>query len=143
MLEYKDALKIIVSSAKIMPVEKVELRNSLKRILATDIVHDMDMPPFNKSAMDGFACRQSELGNELEVIETIFAGKMPEKSIGENQCYKIMTGAVVPQEADFVFKKEDAEIFESGKVICNNDSLPNNICYRGEDIQKGQIVLNK
>jgi len=143
MLEYKKALEIILSSATQMPVEKVELRDSLKRILATDVVHDMDMPPFNKSAMDGYACRQSDLSNELEVIETIFAGKLPEKNIGENQCYKIMTGAVVPPGADFVFKKEDAEVTESGKVICSRPSSPNNICYRGEDIQKGQIVLNK
>jgi molybdopterin molybdotransferase len=143
MLEYKDALQLILSSAKLMPLEKVELRNSLKRVLATDVVYNTDMPPFNKSAMDGFACRQSDLSNELEVVETINAGKLREKSIGENQCYKIMTGAVVPQEADFVFKKEDAEITESGKVICKKPSSHNNICYRGEDIQKGQIVLNK
>jgi molybdopterin molybdotransferase len=112
MLEYKDALELIVLSANQMPVEKVELRDSLKRVLATDVIHDMDMPPFNKSAMDGYACRQSDLNNKLEVIETIFAGKLPEKSIVENQCYKIMTGAVVPPEADFVFKKEEAEITE-------------------------------
>jgi len=143
MLEYKDALQLIVSSANQMPVEKVELRDSLKRVLATDVIHDMDMPPFNKSAMDGYACRQSDLSNKLEVIETIFAGKLPEKAIGKNQCYKIMTGAVVPPEADFVFKKEDAEIAESGKVICRKPSSPNNICYRGEDIQRGQIVLNR
>lgn len=143
MLEYKDALKLIVSSAKIMPVEKVDLRNSLNRVLATDIIHDMDMPPFNKSAMDGYACRQADLGNELEVIETIFAGKLPEKKIGKNQCYRIMTGAVVPPEADFVFKKEIAEVTVNGKVICQKPLSPNNICYRGEDIQKGQIVLNK
>jgi len=143
MLEYKKALELIVSTAKVLPVEKVELRNSLKKVLATDVIHDMDMPPFNKSAMDGYACRQLDLGNELEVIETIFAGKLPEKKIGKNQCYKIMTGAVVPPEADFVFKKEIAEITENGKVICQQPSSPNNICYRGEDIQKGQIVLNK
>ena len=142
MLEYKDALQLILSSAKLMPVEKVELRQSLKRILATDVLHDRDMPPFNKSAMDGYACRKSELRNELEVIETIFAGKLPEKTIGKNQCYKIMTGAVVPPEADFVFKKEVAEVTENGMVICQKPSSPNNICYRGEDIQKGQIVLN-
>jgi molybdopterin molybdotransferase len=143
MLEYKDALELIISTAKILPVEKVELRDSLKRVLATDVIHDMDMPPFNKSAMDGYACRQADLSNELEVIETIFAGKLSEKKIVKNQCYKIMTGAVVPPEADFVFKKEIAEVTDSGKVICQKPSSPNNICYRGEDIQKGQIVLNK
>lgn len=143
MLEYKEALKIILSNAGLLRVEKVNLSDSLKRVLATDVVSDRDMPPFNKSSMDGYACRQADLSNELEVIETIYAGKLPEKKMGENQCYKIMTGAVVPPEADFVFKKEIAEVTESGKVICQKPSSPNNICYRGEDIQKGQIVLNK
>lgn len=143
MLEYKDALEIIVLSAGNLPTEKVELRDSLKRILATDIYHDMDMPPFNKSAMDGFACRRSELINELEVIETIYAGKIPETKIGKNQCYKIMTGAVVPDEADCVFKIEDAEFTSANNVSCTNPSTTNNINYRGEDIKAGDRILYK
>ena len=143
MLEYKEALELIVSSAKILPTEKVELLNSLKRILADDVCHDMDMPPFNKSAMDGFACRRSELKNQLEVVETIYAGKSPEKKIGKNQCYKIMTGAVVPDEADCVFKKEDAAFPESGKVICINLATTNNINYLGEDVKAGDKILDK
>ena len=106
MFEYKDALDLILSSANVLPTEKVELRNSLKRVLAVDVFHDMDMPPFNKSAMDGFACRKADLNNKLEIIETIYAGKNPEQKIGKNQCYKIMTGAVVPYEADWCLKKK-------------------------------------
>ncbi|MBN1986357.1 MAG: molybdopterin molybdotransferase MoeA [Prolixibacteraceae bacterium] len=143
MLEYKKALEIILSAAQILSTEKVELRDSLKRILATDVFHDTDMPPFNKSAMDGFACRRSEITNELEVVETIYAGKNPEKKIGENQCYKIMTGAVVPEQADCVFKKEDAEFTGSGKVICTNPSTPGNISLRGEDVSAGDKILDK
>ncbi len=143
MLEFKSALDIILSTAKVFATEKVELRNSLKRVLAVDVYHDMDMPPFNKSAMDGFACRRSELNNELEVVEIIFAGKKPENKIGKNQCYKIMTGAVVPDEADCVFKKEDADFNESGKVVCTNPATANNINYRGEDVKAGDKILNK
>ncbi|HKI89746.1 MAG TPA: molybdopterin molybdotransferase MoeA [Draconibacterium sp.] len=143
MLEYKDALELILSSVTVLPTEKVELLNALKRVLAVDVFHDMDMPPFNKSAMDGFACRRSELGNELEVVETIYAGKNPERKIGENQCYKIMTGAVVPEEADCVFKKEDAEFPSTNKVICVNPSTPCNINFRGEDIKAGNKILDK
>lgn len=143
MLKYSEALEIILSNAALMPVEKVELQESLKRVLATDVVHDMDMPPFDKSSMDGFACRKADLENELEITETVYAGKNPDKKIGKNQCCKIMTGAVVPPGADFVFKKEDAEINANKKVICENPQSQNYICYRGEDIQKGQIVLNK
>ena len=143
MLKYSEALEIILSNATLMPVEKVELKESLKRVLATDVVHDMDMPPFDKSSMDGFACRKADMGNELEIIETIHAGKNPEKKITENQCCKIMTGAVVPPGADFVFKKEDAFINRAGKVVCKNLRSENYICFRGEDILKGEIVLEK
>ncbi len=143
MFEYKDALNLILSSATVLPNEKVELRNSLKRVLATDVFHDMDMPPFNKSAMDGFACRRSELNNILEVVETIYAGKKPEKKIGNNQCYKIMTGAVVPDQADCVFKQEDAEFPAADKVICTNPATTNNISYQGEDVKTGDKILDK
>lgn len=143
MFEYKEALELILSSATVLQTVSVELNNSLKRVLATDVFHDMDMPPFNKSAMDGFACRRSELNNELEVIETIYAGKNPETKIGKNQCYKIMTGAVVPEEADCVFKIEDAEFITASKVICTNAATTNNINYRGEDIKAGDRILCK
>lgn len=141
MLEYKTALDLILSTVQPLTAEKVELRKSVKRVLAEDVFHDMDMPPFNKSAMDGFACRRADLHNELDVIETIYAGKLPEKRLRENQCYKIMTGAVVPDGADVVFKKEDAELIGINKVICRNPGTGNNICYRGEDIKTGEKVL--
>ena len=143
MHEYKEALELILSSANVLATEKVELRNTLKRVLAVDVFHDMDMPPFNKSAMDGFACRRSEIANELEVVETIYAGKSPEKQIGENQCYKIMTGAVVPEQADCVFKKEDAEFPSLNKVVCINPSTPCNINLKGEDIKAGDKILEQ
>ena len=143
LLDYKDALEIILSTAQQLPAEKVKLSNSLQRILGRDVFHDMDMPPFNKSAMDGFACRKEDLEHKLEVIETIYAGKKPEKHISKNQCSKIMTGAVVPAGADFVFKKEDAKLITVNIVACTTFPTENHICYRGEDILKGQRVLQK
>lgn len=142
MLDYKPALDLILSAALPLPAETVELRQSLNRVLAQDVFYDTDMPPFNKSAMDGYACRRADLNNELEIIETLFAGKLPEKKLRENQCYKIMTGAVVPEEADCVFRKEDAEIMEPNMVVCKNPSTGNNICYRGEDIKRGEKILD-
>ncbi len=143
MLDYKTALELILSTAETMPAEKVELQQALHRILAEDVFYDMDMPPFNKSAMDGFACRRADLANELEIVETIHAGKLPEKRLSENQCYKIMTGAVVPDDADCVFKKEDAQMIGPNKVFCKNPATGNNICYVGEDIRSGDKILEK
>jgi molybdopterin molybdotransferase len=141
MLEYKEALKIILDSAEVLPAERVVLNQALQRVLAEDVFSDMNMPPFNKSAMDGYACRRSDLGNELEIVETIYAGKMPERQISGNQCYKIMTGAMVPDPADFVLKKEDALEIGENRVICTRQSQNNNICYLGEDIRAGDKLL--
>ncbi|MFW6371915.1 MAG: molybdopterin molybdenumtransferase MoeA, partial [Bacteroidota bacterium] len=57
MLEYKTAIDLMLSTVKKLPAGTVELNQALHRILAEDIFYDTDMPPFNKSAMDGYACR--------------------------------------------------------------------------------------
>lgn len=143
MLEYIDALEIILSSAETLPPERVDLDLALHRVLAEDVISDMNIPPFNKSAMDGYACRNSDMGNELEVVETIYAGKMPERQISENQCYKIMTGAMVPDPANFVFKKEDSLIVGENRVICTRQSHTSNICSLGEDVRIGDKILGR
>ncbi|SMO90302.1 molybdopterin molybdotransferase [Saccharicrinis carchari] len=141
MIEYTDALKIIVEQALPLPSEKVEINDAHQRVLAGNVRIDMDMPPFNKSAMDGYACRKVDLGNTLQVIETIYAGKDPEKAIGKNQCAKIMTGAVVPEGADCVFMVEDAEMVDTDRIRCTNENTKNNISYRGEDARAGDSLL--
>ena len=95
--------------------------------LPVDVSSDIDMPPFNRSAVDGYACHRSDLDNELEIIEVIRAGKEPEKKPGINQCAKIMTGAIVPEGCDFVFMVEDSKILSSGKVIYTGKPLKPNM----------------
>ena len=77
MLSFEEALKTLLDSAPCLPAERVNLADSPGRVLAEDVVSDMDMPPFNKSAMDGFACRRADLGNELVVLEMVAAGCAP------------------------------------------------------------------
>ncbi len=86
ILKFDDAFEIVMDSARRLGTERVDIDRALNRVLAEDIASDMDIPPFNKSAMDGFACRRSDLANELTVIETIPAGFPPKKTIGQNQC---------------------------------------------------------
>ncbi len=141
MITFSEALEKIVSNAVINDTEHIELHNTLNRVLAEDVFYDIDLPPFNKSAMDGFACRKQDLANELTIIETIYAGKQPENSIGENQCARIMTGAVVPEGADIVFMFEMSEEYGDNKVKCTNLKSSTNICYVGEDVKTGDIAL--
>jgi molybdopterin molybdotransferase len=143
MLEYKNALKLILSVVHELPAERVSLEDALLRVLASGIFCDTDMPPFNKSAMDGYACRKQDIFNRLDVIETIPAGKLPVTGVGMNQCSKIMTGAMVPEGADFVFKKEDAQTEDGGKIFCTNPDAANHIVFQGTDIRQGEEVLRK
>jgi molybdopterin molybdotransferase len=103
----------------------------------------MDIPPFNKSAMDGYACRRADLGNELTVVETIPAGYVPQKAVETKQCSKIMTGGMVPKGADCVIMKEYVETLGESAIRFVGEKTEDNICRHGEDIKTGDIVLRK
>ncbi len=135
--------QIIAELPAIFQIEEVPLEEAFNRILQEDVIADMDMPPFHKSAMDGYACHLEDIGNILEVTETINAGKMPSKTVGKNQCAKIMTGAAVPEGCDGVFMVEDSEIADAKHVKCTNPNTKKNVCYQGEDYQTGDILLKK
>jgi molybdopterin molybdotransferase len=143
MISYEKAFAIIMNSAFTMGAEAVELARSLNRVLASDIQSDIDMPPFNKSAMDGYACRREDLQETLRVIEIIPAGRLPQKSVRKNECSKIMTGAILPGGADCVVNVENTETIEEKIIRITDGIIPDNICYRGEDIKLGDTVLRR
>ena len=132
--------------SKLLPVfevEEISLKNAFGRVLQEDVLADTDMPPFHKSAMDGFACRFEDIQNELEVLEIINAGKAPMFEIAPNTCSKIMTGAMIPAGADCVFKIEDSEETGVNRLRCTNQKTNKNICYQGEDYKTGVVLLKK
>jgi molybdopterin molybdotransferase len=143
MISFEKAFAIIMNSAFTLETESVKLSRSLNRVLACDIQSDTDMPPFNKSAMDGYACRRADLQETLSVIEIIPAGSLPQKTVQKNECSKIMTGAIVPRGADCVVKVENTETIPENKVRITDADLPDNICYQGEDIKRGEVVLRR
>ena len=124
-----------------MQTEKVPLGECMDRVLAEDVASDMDMPPHNMSAMDGFACRQADLKAPLLEIETIPAGYMSQETVQMGQCSRIMTGAVVPEGADIVVMFEHTAI-KGGLVHVIEKSEQKNIRYKAEDIKTGDVVLN-
>ncbi|MFA5328006.1 MAG: gephyrin-like molybdotransferase Glp [Prolixibacteraceae bacterium] len=141
MISLAQAIEIAFSKARSIGTETVDLMESNGRILAREIFADADMPPFNKSAMDGYACRRADLEMELSVQEIIPAGKTPTKTIGVGQCSKIMTGAQIPEGADTVFMVEYSEATATGKVRFSGVKTNSNICLKGEDLKKGDQVL--
>jgi len=143
VISFEEAYKTVMDNVSDKGTETVSFIESLNRILAEDVASDMEMPPFNKATVDGFACRRSDLGVELAIIETIAAGTEPSKTLSAGECSRIMTGAAVPEGADMVFMVEDSQVLQSGKVKFRGSFTKENIAIRGEDIKAGDIVLRK
>lgn len=143
MVSTEEAYRIVMGNPRETGTELISFRDALGRILAEDVISDIDMPPFNRSAVDGFACRKEDLGSELEITEVVRAGKEPEKTVGKNQCAKIMTGAIVPEGCDFVFMVEYSNVLPSGKVVFTGIPLKPNLSLQGEDVKHGEVVLRK
>ncbi len=145
MLDFDDAFMMTISAARTMPTEKTTLFLALGRILAEDVFADVDMPRFDRAAMDGFACQRADLAQPLNIVETVLAGAMPKNAIKAGTCSKIMTGAPVPQNADVVFPVEDSEQTNDHLVrfVGETEKLATNIDPLGHDMKTGDLVFRK
>ncbi len=141
MISYEEALKITEKYKPETGIEYLPFIDSIGRCLAEDIVSDINMPPFNKTAVDGYACRKEDIKRELIINEIIPAGASASRKVGEEECVKIMTGAAIPDGANWVFMVEDAEE-NNGRVRFKGKPGKDNIARMGEDMHKGDIVLN-
>ncbi len=145
MISYREAQQIITAEAKSFGVELVDLDEADGRVLAEDILADRDYPPFNRSAMDGYAIRFADWLNgtrEFEIQEVVYAGTIPAKELKSNAAFKIMTGAAVPLSSDTVIRREDA--VENGSVVSFNiHQLKEfqNIARKGEDLKKDTLAI--
>lgn len=143
MISTEKAAEIVSSIDRIMSWEELSFTDCEGRVLFTDVRSDINMPPFNRAAVDGYACHRSDLDSPMEIVETIRAGMEPAVIPGKDQCSRIMTGAIVPDGCDFVFMVEDSKLLASGKVIYTGKSLKPNLSPAGEDVKTGDIVLRK
>jgi molybdopterin molybdotransferase len=143
MISFEQAFEIVLGRAQLLGTESVPLREAAGRVLAQNVFCDIDMPPFDKSAMDGYACRRADLPGPLHVVETIQAGSAPTKTVGTGDCAKIMTGAMLPQGADCVIMVEHTETDRDGQVRFLRENTSANICFRGEDLHAGDLVAHK
>ena len=144
-LPVTNAQKSILESVARLGIETVGLEQILGRVLAGDVRANRDLPPYDVSAMDGYAVRSADLAKipaMLEIIEDIKAGDMPGKTVQAGRCARIMTGAPVPQGADAVIRVEDTQAFSENKVQINAAVKPgNDIRLRAEGMCNGAVVL--
>ena len=118
------AQQCMLESVATFGAEQVKLEQSLGRVLAEEVRANRDQPPYDISAMDGYALRSADLGNvpaTLTIIEDIKAGDMPGKTLASGQCARIMTGAPIPQGADAVIRVEDTEAVSTEALSPNSD----------------------
>ena len=140
------AQQCVLEAVAISGAEQVKLEQSLGRVLAEEVRANRDQPPYDISAMDGYALRSADLGNipaMLEIIEDIKAGDMPIKALASGQCARIMTGAPMPLGADAVIRVEDTEAKPDNRVQINQSVKPGNDIRRlGENMRNGEVVLS-
>lgn len=146
MLTYMEARDSVRSMARLFPTERIPLSRALNRVLARDVFADRDYPPFNRAAMDGIAIRIDDWNKgikEFRVGETIFAGMKTSLSLLDGECYKIMTGAACPREADTVIRKEDLVFTAYGTVLIRSKLVTRgqHVAWQGEDLKKGELAI--
>nr|WP_321239056.1 molybdopterin molybdotransferase MoeA [uncultured Tolumonas sp.] len=132
--------------AQITPVSEcitVSLANSQRHILAEDVLSPLNMPPFDNSAMDGYAFRFAEWveGQALAIAGTALAGQPFTGDIPAGACLRIMTGAQVPVGLDTVIMQEHTAQTSEGVLFTQPPKPKANIRYLGEEIRTGDVVL--
>ncbi|MFW6151177.1 MAG: gephyrin-like molybdotransferase Glp, partial [Chloroflexota bacterium] len=157
MISVEEARERILSYVSVLEPEEKPILECLGQVLAEDVVSDVDVPPADNSAMDGFAARAADTVGAseaapryLSVVGEVPAGRAPDCEVGEGTAVRIMTGAFVPPGADSVVRFEDTDEEaqrREGRLrqvgVYREARLGQNIRARGEDISRGQVVLAK
>ena len=147
LISVEEAREDVLRTCRVGPLESVSLLAAVGRVLREDAVADSDIPPFDNSAMDGFAVSLADFDEEraeLSIAEDLPAGSWPSKTVGGGACARIMTGAPVPDGCDAVAPIEWCEsVGEVGQtvVITNRPVKGQHIRKSGSDIRKGECAL--
>ena len=124
--------------------ERVSAADARGQVLATPVRSEVFLPPWNNSAMDGYAVRGADISTvpvTLSVLETVGAGAFPSRAVAAGQATRIMTGAPVPEGADTVIRVEDTDGGIESVLIRDNRDSGKNVRPRGEDIAAGGVAL--
>jgi len=146
MLSVAEAIQIVRQQTAPLSSELVPVEQALGRVLAAEVVADTDLPPFDRSQMDGYAVRAadvSEIPARLRIVGESAAGKGWHHELAEGQAVRIMTGAPVPAGADSVQQVELTTELKDGTVVELLEPVEpeRSIVKRGSEITAGEVVL--
>jgi len=137
------ALELIYTNTRPKSIKIVPIEEALGSILAQSITATHNLPPYDNSAMDGYAVKVVDSGKNVKVSHTIFAGDDSKEELSESNAIKIMTGARIPFGTQCIVPIEDTTSTKDGVKLPQNLTLSKHIRLSGEDIKKGQILLHK
>ncbi|HBG46332.1 MAG TPA: hypothetical protein DDW94_05005 [Deltaproteobacteria bacterium] len=150
MISVESALETILKEIKPLGLESVNINSALGRVLGEDTTAARGNPPWDNSAMDGYALKYADTdgaSNEspvsLRVLYDLPAGQTPKGPLGNGEAVRIMTGAPVPQGADAVVMVERTEAGEGFVLVKAGAKLGENIRRAGEDFKAGEVVISK
>ncbi len=142
------ALETVLSKIERVGTEETTFARARGRVLAEDVVSEVDVPPFDRAAVDGYAVRASDTFGtkedspvELRVVGAVEIGTRPEVQVGEHEAVKIMTGAPLPEGADAVLMVEYTRAEGKSLKVLRLITPGKNVSARGEDVKAGQTVL--
>jgi molybdenum cofactor synthesis domain-containing protein len=150
LIRFEEAKARIDAAVRpITRTERVPLREVAGRVLAEDVISTVDVPPFARAAMDGYAVRAvdttgatRERPQTLKRVATVFSGQSAPRAVRPGECIEIATGAPLPPGADAVVIVEETDEDASGNVRLFSSAAPRqNVGARGADIQRGQRLL--
>jgi molybdopterin molybdotransferase len=146
LLPIADMERLIIERVTpVVEVEQVPLSDALGRVIATDILAPEDLPPFDNSAVDGFAVRHADLAagadTRLIIAERVTAGHAAAHPLAPGQAIRIFTGAPMPAGADTVFMQEDCRVEANAVIVPPGLERGANSRFAGEDLCKGAIML--
>jgi len=153
MLSVEEAVHRILQSVKVVDTQNLPLIEGLNRVLATDVIASMDLPPFSHATVDGFAVQSRDVEHAsrgkrvpLKVVETIQAGSLARKAVESGLAIRTMTGAPLPSGADAVVKEEDTSPARSRTAVIEvkKPAAPmENVASAGEEVRRGEVLLKE
>lgn len=148
-ISLEQALNILMDHVTHGKTERKPLEDCLGLILSEDVYALLDMPPFSRSAQDGYAlCSKDSIGAtgenpvKLKVTGKIYAGDHLDVQVRPGEAVRIMTGAMVPAGADCVLRQEDTDEGEDVVQIYKEVEPGCSICFKGEEYKKGHTLLH-
>lgn len=143
-----EAIERVLEHVTPLGEEKVALEKAYGRVLSEPIIATHHVPPFNRSAFDGYAIRAQDSTHaspqhpvSFRVIGEIGAGHVGDKPIGENEAYRIMTGALLPDSADAIVMLENTVETSDGFRMMEPLKSGDNVSFKGEDAKEGEVLI--